>query len=603
MWLNHSLMKRSWLPLSLLLCLLLGLKFEYLRSALPVIWLVTLMVWWWFFGADTTLNWKKIERRSLAFTMFIVLFSLVPRIIFITDFPQAAYIDEVLTMRNTLHLYHQPLDIFGQTPLKVFGWVETSNLYLYFNLAIVRIFGVNYLSLKLFSILPGVLTCVFFYFITKRLCSPRLSFWIALLFSFSHWHIRLSRYGWDNSFMLMCLTLSVWLLLVSIQESKNIFAYFSGIAGGICFYSYIAGRICLVSLLLFLILELIVIRKRTVYKRFFAFLIGSVITTMPLLFEFSRRIDVATVRMRELSPFQDDDVFSIIIDNIWRHALMFHYVGGIYARDNFPGLPMMDTVSGILLLIGALYLVRKYSTSIFRLVAILFIVNFAGGVFSISPEGGPYSYRTSSTIIPAYILVGFGLQWAHTKADKLFSQRNFPVLTAPLLTRLLLLIIICLNIYSYFYFEANNTLATRVMGYTQKFIGLEIAQDNLPTYLVVPEVLSKSGHQSYFNEKYYSHNMRDFFDGQNTMLAIMYFSGRYNLEKSIAENSRLARIYTIQSDQPYPIFIVPSKIIFHAQDKRVMQYLKSEYPQDSVHVKNISDKLGFIALGVATLGN
>ena len=119
------------------------------------------------------------------------------------ELPLGSYVDEVLTLNNSLGLLDRPFDLFGQTPLLWPGWVETANLYLYFDLLILKLFGVSYWSMKLLSVIPGIIACGAVFLISQLLFDRRVALWTALLFAFAHWPVRLSRYGWDVSFMVM----------------------------------------------------------------------------------------------------------------------------------------------------------------------------------------------------------------------------------------------------------------------------------------------------------------------------------------------------------------------------------------------------------------
>jgi hypothetical protein len=76
------------------------------------------------------------------------------RLFRITELPLGPYPDEIFALNNSLDLRHRPFDLFGHTPLIIEGWVETANLYLYFNLLIANLFGVSYWSMKLFPSYP-----------------------------------------------------------------------------------------------------------------------------------------------------------------------------------------------------------------------------------------------------------------------------------------------------------------------------------------------------------------------------------------------------------------------------------------------------------------
>ncbi len=70
--------------------------------------------------------------------------------------------------------------------------------------------------------------------------------------------------------------------------------------------------------------------------------------------------------------FHDEHPLLAIAENVWRHLLMFHLFGGTYARDNFPGLPMIDVVTGLLLVAGVAVLGRVVDSTAARLIVCLF---------------------------------------------------------------------------------------------------------------------------------------------------------------------------------------------------------------------------------------
>ena len=161
--------------------------------------------------------------------------------------------------------------------------METSNLYLCFNWLILQVAGNSYLGMKLFSVVSGIVAASAFYVTCRRLLRPDVALWAGLLFAAAHWPVRLSRYGWDASFVVMTLAVSIWLLVKGFQEGRSVWLWLAGIASGIGLYGYIAARLCLFSLVVFLFLELVMYRDRIRLDRLRAFLFGAVVTTLPLI--------------------------------------------------------------------------------------------------------------------------------------------------------------------------------------------------------------------------------------------------------------------------------------------------------------------------------
>ena len=178
----------------------------------PLPWLVGTAVWAYYFWSDRIEPDLSVpESRPFAYGqfLFVLAAATVLRFYNIRELPLGSYVDEVLTLTNSLGLLDRPFDLFGQTPLLWSGWVKTANLYLYFDLLILKLFGVSYWSMKLLSVIPGIIACGAVFLISQLLFDRRVALWTALLFTFAHWPVRLSRYGWDVSFMVMGFATSI----------------------------------------------------------------------------------------------------------------------------------------------------------------------------------------------------------------------------------------------------------------------------------------------------------------------------------------------------------------------------------------------------------
>jgi hypothetical protein len=214
---------------------------------------------------------------------------------------------------------------------------------------------------------------------------------------------------------------------------------------------------------------------------------------------------------------------------------MFFTLGGTYARDNFPGLAMMDPLTGLLFIAGLVVLVRSMNTSFARLIGCAFVLNFAAGVFSISQEGAPYVYRTAAVMIPAFLIVGLGSQWLMQQVESRVKG-HLALRKVRVLTWSALLLTIILNLYLYFGLEPKNAAAMRVMAYELRLIGLEIAQDDLPVVLAGRNVLDQIEVNPKPGEKYAYANRPPIFPPEFGKLAVINFSGRYDPSQPVSYN-------------------------------------------------------------------
>jgi hypothetical protein len=591
------------IALSAIICLLMLANLHSFWTPLP--WLFGIAIWAYYFWSNSVEAFP-ITTTSFPFSSALLLFVLgaatLIRLFRITELPLGPYADEIFTLNNSLGLLHQPFDLFGHTPLLIAGWVETANLYLYFNLLIAKLFGISYWSMKLFSVIPGVIACGAVFLIGQLLFSRRVALLTAFIFTFAHWPVRLSRYGWDVSFMIMTFALAIWLFLLAVQRGRPLYGYVSGLTAGLGLYSYLAARVCLLSLLFFLAVECATTRGRSIFKHGIAFATGAAIAGYPLLCYYLFDPSAFWVRTAELNVFKVENPLSAIVDNVWRHALMFFTLGGTYARDNVPGLPMMDPVTGLLFIAGLVILFRRINAPSARLIACTLVLNLATGVFSVSQEGAPYVYRTAAVMIPVFLIVGMGAQWlmdqVKSKIEERRLSKNFEVVTWAML-----LLIIVLNLYFYFGLEPKNAAAMRVMAYELRLIGLEIAQDDLPIVLVGRDILDPIAVDSKPEEKYVNANPPLILPPAARKLAVINFSGRYDLNETISHNfANPKEIYFVEraflETNKLPLHD-PAKIIFKSSDRKLGELIQKTYPGASIkQIRSIYDES---LLSVATL--
>ena len=585
------------ITLSVALAVWIGIELHSPQA--PLLWFALLIVWTWYFWPSGQKLSPSTRRWPFLHLLIVFVAAVFFRLYQIHELPVGPYVDEIFILRDSLELDHAPFDLFGQTPLFRPDLDKIPNLYLYFNLLILKLTGVSYFGMKMVSVVPGIITSVVFYLICRRLLRRGTALWAGLLFASAHWPVRMSRYGWFVSFMIMTFALSLWLLILACQTERNRWAWFSGITAGICLYSYTASRVCLASLLLFLILEWLIRRKRVHLRRLLVFIGGAITAALPLGFYYLYNLRDFVIRMRQLSILGEDNLMALIADSLWRHAAMFHIRGGLYARDNYPGLPMMGIICGILFLAGIVFLLRRIDTPVARLLFCTLFPNFAGGLFSISQEGAPYVLRVAAVMISAFLIAAVGLEWVvHLAVCRLNKRRLSRWLPA-----LAVIPAIAINIYLYFGLEPNNLSAARVMGYEVRIIGREISKTDLPVYLVGQEVFARAEPDHFPGEKFADRNPEAEFTPALNISSMLFFSARYNAELTVADNLSQMRgisvIPTVSTDNFQMSFKTPAIIMFNARNQTILTWLKSRLPGAAIHY--LPDILGRDLIGVAEI--
>src|SRR5205809_604176 len=555
-----------------------------------ILWCVAIGLWAFYFWPDAAQkpSGSNPWTFSLAGLAIVLIAAAGARFYRLIDFPLGPFVDEIFTLNSTLVQLEQPFDPFGHTLVFSEAWgKDHANVFLYLNLPVLKFFGVTYWSAKLLPVIPGVIACAIVFLIAERVFNKPVAIATAVLFATAHWSIRLNRYGCVVSLMFMMFALAIWLLLVGIQSERIFYFYCSGIAAGVSLYTYLGARIAVVSLASFIAWECAARRERAVYRQAAAFVAGVLIAAYPFFCYYLSDAAQFWARTSEVSVFNHAHPVQMVLNNIASHALMFHWRGGTFARDNYPGLPMMDPLSGLLLAGGLVMLVRKANTFA-RFMACAFVLNFLSGIFSVSQEGAPYIYRTAAVIVPAFLAIGAGLEWFAEKT----RPRKLLILAVP---------IVVLNLYFYFSFEGQNSAAMRVMAYEPRLIGLEVSRDNLPVWLVSPDVLTQAELHSKPAEEYANANPAVLLPPGLRKLAIINFSGRYDIHQTLSEN--LAHPKDMYFVEPSALTTgpphAPAKIIFNSGNPELTEIVD----RLAGSVRHVADILGEPLLTVAEFGS
>jgi hypothetical protein len=225
------------------------------------------------------------------------------------------------------------------------------------------------------------------------------------------------------------------------------------------------------------------------------------------------------------------------------------------------------------------------------LIGCTFVLNFIPGVFSVSQEGAPYVYRAAAVMIPAFLIVGLGLQGLMQQSESRLKV-DLADWKVQALAGSALLLAIVLNLYLYFGLEPTNSAAMRVMLYDLRLIGLEIAREEVPVILAGRDVLDQVEVTARPREKYGYANPPVSFPAAVRKQAVVSFSGRYDPARSVADNFNEPRdIYLVDpvtlGDSNLPIRR-GAKIIFKSRDQQIRETVSRVYPDASVReIRNI----------------
>ncbi len=342
-----------------------------------------------------------------AFFGGILLLAIFLRLYRLDTIPPGIWSDETNSAVNAMYI------LGGQTvsPFSI-GWGGVPNAYMFYMAGIFHLFGASYFTLKLASIIPAVLTVAAIYPLGRLLFGPLGGISAMAFLATFRWHLTMSRWGWYETTTPLFEILAVYFLIRGLTRRKPLDFALGGVISGLMMYTYISSRLVLMFLAVFAIYWMLV-DKRGVWKSLathfpglLIFLIAALIPFAPLAVSYVKDPTGFGGRMGEVSIFKDiqeDNSLQPLMLNISDHARFFFQEGDRNGRHNVPGEPMVDPISGFLMVTGLAYGVLRLRDWRRGLLWLWLLSGLAGGIFSSRYES-PQAYRTM-IIVPAIALI------------------------------------------------------------------------------------------------------------------------------------------------------------------------------------------------------
>jgi len=280
------------------------------------------------------LNKSMTKKANIFLLMSIMLLAFFLRTFRIDQAPSRLTHDEMSIAYNAYSIVKTGKDEWGKTLPLDFAAFGDHKLpaYIYATVPFVALFDMNHLSLKLASILSGVLLVLISYFIALELKKDKVNrearesalghqkfaLFTATLIAISPWSIQLSRMAFESN---MALTMFSFALLCILKlgrnsakptgNKKSLYAILAGIFFGLTFYTYIAYRLIIFLLMIYLAYRSFI--KDKTYKRIFIYLLVSFgLILLPLSPQLFGR--AGTARFSQVSIFNDQGIPDKVTD-------------------------------------------------------------------------------------------------------------------------------------------------------------------------------------------------------------------------------------------------------------------------------------------------
>lgn len=318
--------------------------------------------------------------------------------------PAGMYHDEVVNLERALSLGNTsqavpPYDQFTTSPpaYTMMVWLAS------------ELVGVSIHTGRLVSAVMGVAGVGAMYLLGRRIMGAPLGILSAATLAFLAWDLNWSRIGMENIAAPLCAALAAWATLRALSTGRvSDFALAGAVsAAGVWFYEayYLFAVVVGAMLLHGLVLGRPEARMRVVGGTIAMGLLA-LVWAAPVVGYALDETDDFLMRSRQVSIFHDrslGDSLPEFQDNVGKHLRMYHFAGDRNGRHNLPGAPMLDHLSGALMLLGVALAAVRWRRTGLVLLPLWLAAMMMPGMMTLGYEA-PQSLR-SIHVLPAVALL------------------------------------------------------------------------------------------------------------------------------------------------------------------------------------------------------
>ncbi len=383
----------------------------------------------------------------------VLALGLLLRLYQLDQLPAGLWYDEADNLYQARQIAVDP----GNTPI----YVPSTNLPSLFLLPIalmVKLAGVAITTGRLVSVAFGLAGIVAVFLLVRLALGAWAGLVAALLVTVMRWDLNWSRIGMHGITAPFFAALTAYLTLRALRSGRFSDFGFAGASLGLGMWFYTSFRLFPLVVAFMLIHHLIV--QRPGVRRFAAqagvMVAVSVFVAAPVVLTAVQDSDQFFQRTRATSTFTiapRDQIAGQLKSSLVDHALMFNERGDSNPRHNLPYAPMLDFLTGALMLLGLGIALSRWRDV--ALVSLPFWIFFMvlPGVLTV-PSESPQSLRSIS-VIPAVAALGSLVVVVIWRAGREAPWRPVRRATVPFVLALLGAIAF-VNVDTYFGAQAND---------------------------------------------------------------------------------------------------------------------------------------------------
>ncbi len=417
----------------------------------------------------------SLQRKDALLLFLLLLIATATRFYRLDHIPAGLWLDETDIAKQALEIVN------GARPKP---WhiarLEVPWLYHYYVALFYLVLGPGYLTVKLPHLLISILTVIPLYLLARAFFPRPLAFFAAFLWATMRWSVNMSRWGHVNTLTLFWFCTVLWLVWRGHTRGTWQYWLLGGLALGLSQYSYQATRALVAVSAVWMTYLLLSSRPwgRTRTPHIIVFWALFALVYAPLAWTYIHHPNLFFERSRAISifnPLFTPDPWVALRENVGKYLGMFHFVGDENGRHNIPGWPMLDPITGALLILGLGSILRHPRHPLHALAALWAAVFMVVGILTTE---APNTFRVYG-MTPALALVAtIGLvsviyhPWIHVK----FRHAIFAIFV---------FMTAAFNLYPYFTVQAHHPAVVGMFNVGPTKVGQYIATlgDDVTIYL------------------------------------------------------------------------------------------------------------------------
>jgi hypothetical protein len=313
------------------------------------------------------------------------------------------------------------------------GGREALQFYLISSLIIFFNTGINFLTLKISTVLIGLLALPFFYLLGKQIGGWRTGYITFVFAGTAYWLNVVSRAGMRLPFYVLFTAAALYFLIKGLNSSNRNDFLMCGLALGLGMYGYSANRI-LPFLIFTGVLIFLVHKKSQGYRRQvlgqtgILYLIALVVSLPLLRYSIQDPAGYAgrmVSRLGTSGAIPPAQLLSTFASNSMDALSMFSWSAGVVWVTSIPDYPALSIVAGAFFYAGAALILLRYIYNrrwidIFLLLSIPILL--LPSILSLAyPGENPNLYRTGGAAVPVFIFIGIAFDSLMSGLEERFS--------------------------------------------------------------------------------------------------------------------------------------------------------------------------------------